>query len=185
MTLQDKFKQKKNEYESQIHHFTCQEADSDLRLIALIRQALDYTIENLYQPNQGYWSRGIELLQNFIRLCIQFTREAVLHHNTQTPAAADLQHALDFLDGKTTASTLAHHRDSAWRDHDKLSQQNNPAAHIRRLTLTFLYPKLLHGIEEAGQPDSYDFLFLNLLWDINPSLYHQFWNYLTAHIEAA
>ena len=92
-------------------------------------------------------SRCIEQLgyDRFIRLCIQFTREAVLHHNTQTPAAAD----------------------------------------IRRLTLTFLYPKLLHGIEEAGQPDSHDFLFLNLLWDINPSLCHQFWNYLTAHIEAA
>lgn len=77
-------------------------------------------------------SRCIEQLgyDRFIRLCIQFTREAVLHHNTQTPAAADLQHALDFLDGKTTASTLAHHRDSAWRDHDKLSQQNHPAAHI-------------------------------------------------------
>ena len=61
MTLQEKFKQH-NEYESQIRHFTCQEADSGLRLIALICQALDYTIENLYQPNQGYWTRGIELL---------------------------------------------------------------------------------------------------------------------------
>ena len=42
-------------------------------------------------------NRCIEQLgyDRFIRLCIQFTREAVLHHDTKTPAA-DLQHALDF-----------------------------------------------------------------------------------------
>ena len=131
-------------------------------------------------------SRCIEQLgyENFIRLCIQFTREAMLHHNTQTPATADLQHALDFLDDKTTAA-LETRLDTAWQDYRKCLRQSDPAADIRRLTLTFLYPKLLHGIEEEGQPDSYDFLFLNLLWDINPSLCHQFWNYLTAHIEAA
>ena len=132
-------------------------------------------------------SRCIEQLgyDRFIRLCIQFTREAVLHHNTQTPAAADLQHALDFLDDKTTAAALETRLDTAWQDYLERLRRSDPAADIRRLTLTFLYPKLLHGIEEAGQPDSHDFLFLNLLWDINPSLCHQFWNYLTAHIEAA
>ena len=53
-------------------------------------------------------NRCIEQLgyDRFIRLCIQSTREAVLHRDTQTPAAADLQHALDFLDGKNTASAL-------------------------------------------------------------------------------
>lgn len=132
-------------------------------------------------------SRCIEQLgyENFIRLFIQFTREAMLHHNTQTPAAADLQHALDFLDDKTTAAALETRLDTAWQDYRERLRQSDPAADIRRLTLTFLYPKLLHGIEEEGQPDSYDFLFLNLLWDINPSLCHQFWDYLTAHIEAA
>ena len=93
---------------------------------------------------------------HFIRLCILFTSEAVLHG-----------------------------RDSAWRDHDKLTRQHDPAAAVRRLTLTFLFPNLLRGIEEKGQPDSYDFLFLNLLWDIDPALCHCFWDYLSAHIKAA
>ena len=121
----------------------------------------------------------------FIRLCILFTSEAVLHGEHQSPPAADLQHALDFLDGKTTAAALDSRRDSAWRDHDKLNRQNDPAAAVRRLTLTFLFPDLLRGIEEKGQPDSYDFLFLNLLWDIDPALCHRFWDYLSVHIEAA
>ena len=109
----------------------------------------------------------------------------MLHGERQSPSAADLQHALDFLDGKTAAAALDSRRYSAWRDHDKLNRQNDPAAAVRRLTLTFLFPDLLRGIEEKGQPDSYDFLFLNLLWDINPALCHRFWDYLSAHIEAA
>jgi hypothetical protein len=91
------------------------ENDADLEISEKIEES--HCIEQL-----GY--------ENFIRLCIQFTREAMLHHNTQTPAAADLQHALDFLDDKTTAAALETRLDTAWQDYREHLRQSDPAAHI-------------------------------------------------------
>ncbi|MDO4229989.1 MAG: hypothetical protein Q4C98_09255 [Capnocytophaga sp.] len=60
MTLKEKIN-RANGYESVIWHFACNGLDDDTRLIAIIRQALDFSIENLSIINEGYGQNGIEM----------------------------------------------------------------------------------------------------------------------------
>lgn len=61
MNLQEKLK-KANIYESQIRHFSCNSADCDEELIKLIKEALNFSIESLSKPHEGYKNSGIDLL---------------------------------------------------------------------------------------------------------------------------
>ena len=88
---------------------------------------------------------------HFIRLCILFTSEAVLHGERQSPSAADLQHALDFLDGKTTAAALDSRRDSAWRDHDKPTQRPRRSRQKAHPHLPLPQPAARHRRKRAAR----------------------------------
>lgn len=111
----------------------------------------------------------------FITLCLNFTETVVLPLDGDLTCHADLDLARKFLAGDVTAKQLTSAQSQAWHRHDRL---DGIAKDIQRLTLIFLYPDLLQGIESPEDPDSHCFLFLNLLLDIRPGLPTAFLDYV-------
>ncbi|MDO5099575.1 MAG: hypothetical protein Q4D85_12620 [Corynebacterium sp.] len=111
----------------------------------------------------------------FIGLCLTFTEESVIPITQDPLPQGDIDAARQFLSGYITESDLEQRRTAAW---DRLRNLSGTNKHIQRLTVIFLYPDLLSGIEKPEQPDPNSFLFINLLWDIDPSLATDFRNFM-------
>lgn len=111
----------------------------------------------------------------FIGLCLTFTEESVIPLTQDPLPQGDIDAARQFLSGCITESDLEQRRTAAW---DRLRNLSGTNKHIQRLTVIFLYPDLLSGIEKPEQPDPNSFLFINLLWDIDPSLATDFRNFV-------
>ncbi|AKK04991.1 hypothetical protein CMUST_03235 [Corynebacterium mustelae] len=113
--------------------------------------------------------------ETFIGLCLTFTEESVIPLTHDPLPQGDIVSARQFLSGHITESDLEQRRTAAW---DRLKDLVGATKHIQRLTVIFLYPDLLSGIERSERPDPNSFLFINLLWDIDPSLPTDFKNFV-------
>lgn len=127
--------------------------------------------------NNGYLNKLN--YNDFLNLCIKFTINMVLLPNNLDCYIKDLEYAVNFLNKVISEDELLRYQDLAWHNYRKLKKENMDLEEkIQRLTIIFLYPKFLYGIEDDDMTDSNEFLFLHLIYQIQPNLCIQFLNFL-------
>lgn len=115
----------------------------------------------------------------FVRSCMDFVREHIWVLSKNPDFLTDLDISRQFLEKKITEEDLLFRKNLAWGNFRRLSKNKDISnKKIQRLTVLFLSKNFLFNIENDDMVDSYDFLFLNLIWEIDNSLCYKFLDFI-------